>query len=539
MKNVDPKYRNISRASVSTSILKIVQSSKTDLKERLSKIDNVAVTLDIWSDRQMRGFLGVTVHYISDSGLQTKLLVCERFTGRHTGVRIAEHFETVVDEYGLDGKVTYLVTDNASNMKRAFATAFPETFDDGVDDDGIWEDVGVDELQGILPSHERLSCFAHSLQLVVGEGLKAVKNINPVMGKVSRLTTMLHTSVAFKEAFEVFYGPNRGVPQPNATRWNSTLRQVRAVLALGWNKINNLLDDQDKSHIKFTAREWSQLKELNYVLSPFLEATDITQGDKAVTISSIVPTVLSLAQCLQQLHTTHLTALRVQLLDSLRTRFSGIFAQMEVIPQVQPVIDLPFGSSIYVLSSVLDPSYYLMWVDEYLEGSAEYRDQVRAKLRTNMMAALRALPRRVPRLIQGAPVDAPGAPVVQPEVVAADGDNRDIDDEYEPPPKLFAGLHRQAAREVVPTSAERQYQKYLDLCETRDKVTDSLTFWRDHQKLLPDLYKLAMHLFTVPATSAPVERVFSHGGIIMRPHRARLGDTMLSHLIFLKCNLLR
>ena len=139
MKNVDPKYRNISRASVSTSILKIVHSSKTDLKERLSKIDNVAVTLDIWSDRQMRGFMGVTVHYISDSGLQTTLLACERFTGQHTGVRIAEHFETVVGEYGLDGKVTYLVTDKGSNMKRAFATAFPETFDDGVDDDGIWE----------------------------------------------------------------------------------------------------------------------------------------------------------------------------------------------------------------------------------------------------------------------------------------------------------------------------------------------------------------------------------------------------------------
>jgi len=30
--------------------------------------------------------------------------------------------------------------------------------------------------------------------------------------------------------------------------------------------------------------------------------------------------------------------------------------------------------------------------------------------------------------------------------------------------------------------------------------------------------------------------VFSHGGIIMRPHRARLNDTMLSNIVFLKCN---
>jgi len=34
----------------------------------------------------------------------------------------------------------------------------------------------------------------------------------------------------------------------------------------------------------------------------------------------------------------------------------------------------------------------------------------------------------------------------------------------------------------------------------------------------------------------PVERVFSHGGIFMRPHRARLGEYVLSHLVFLKCN---
>jgi len=40
----------------------------------------------------------------------------------------------------------------------------------------------------------------------------------------------------------------------------------------------------------------------------------------------------------------------------------------------------------------------------------------------------------------------------------------------------------------------------------------------------------------VPASSAPVERVFSYGGVIVRPHRARPEDQMLSALIYLKCN---
>ena len=40
----------------------------------------------------------------------------------------------------------------------------------------------------------------------------------------------------------------------------------------------------------------------------------------------------------------------------------------------------------------------------------------------------------------------------------------------------------------------------------------------------------------VPATSVPVERVFSHGGLIMRPHWACMTDGTLTQLIFLCCN---
>lgn len=50
------------------------------------------------------------------------------------------------------------------------------------------------------------------------------------------------------------------------------------------------------------------------------------------------------------------------------------------------------------------------------------------------------------------------------------------------------------------------------------------------------LHPLLEKVMCVPATSAPVERVFSHGGIFIRPHRARLGQKVLSELVFSKCN---
>lgn len=65
------------------------------------------------------------------------------------------------------------------------------------------------------------------------------------------------------------------------------------------------------------------------------------------------------------------------------------------------------------------------------------------------------------------------------------------------------------------------------------------TFWRPDgaaRLRYPALYALAQNVLSVPASSAPVERVFSHGGLIMRPHRAKLSPQMLECLMFLKCN---
>ncbi|KAJ7998335.1 hypothetical protein DPEC_G00221630 [Dallia pectoralis] len=50
----------------------------------------------------------------------------------------------------------------------------------------------------------------------------------------------------------------------------------------------------DFENVVFTSREWNQLKDLCAVLSPFSEATELTEGEKSVTISMVVPTVLDL-----------------------------------------------------------------------------------------------------------------------------------------------------------------------------------------------------------------------------------------------------
>jgi len=68
-----------------------------------------------------------------------------------------------------------------------------------------------------------------------------------------------------------------------------------------------------------------------------------------------------------------------------------------------------------------------------------------------------------------------------------------------------------------------------------DVEDDCLSFWQRNQATFSKLYLPAMRTLYVPASSAAVKRVFSHGDI-MRPHRSRMSDKLLSSLVLLKCN---
>jgi len=88
------------------------------------------------------------------------------------------------------------------------------------------------------------------------------------------------------------------------------------------------------------------------------------------------------------------------------------------------------------------------------------------------------------------------------------------------------------ASDVTP---ERQLADYLQRINSPEFDPSDLPMtavWQQYPLLRPLLSKT----FCTPATSAPVERVFSHSGLIVRPHRAKLSDPLLEILVFLKCN---
>ena len=52
----------------------------------------------------------------------------------------------------------------------------------------------------------------------------------------------------------------------------------------------------------------------------------------------------------------------------------------------------------------------------------------------------------------------------------------------------------------------------------------------------PSVANSVKRTLCVPATSAPAEQVFSHGGIVVRPQRSSLAPQKLHKILILKCN---
>ena len=384
------------RRTLTSKTENLAEERRSRLKTQLSNTDHVSVTVDIWSDRKMRGFLGVTVHWIEKEPerlqLKTNLLACNRFKGSHTAERICDQFEAICDEYNIKDKLDYIISDNAANMRKAFSVCFlseQEDDDDNdrdyLDDPELWCDLTLEDQQTVdaaMAKKQRLQCFAHTLQLVVGDGLKETKVVCPTLSKLSKLSSLLHTSTTFKDVFDSEFGEQKGIPAAVNTRWNSTLKQVRAVLQCDHLKLCAVLEKAGHKELLFTPREWNLLKELVDILKPFGEATDLTQGEKVVTISAVVPSVLSLNHHLEKLkpQVRFLSGLVRSLQASLNRRFLGIFINVKMARK-QDEITAPFSDPVYLKAAALDPAFSLLWVEPHVLVSHDIKAAVAQRVK--------------------------------------------------------------------------------------------------------------------------------------------------------------
>jgi hypothetical protein len=369
MADVDPKFSVPCRQTISyTHLPQLLSSKRSLMTDMLTSAHDVALTIDIWTDRRQHSFLGVTAHMsdVTRGQPQSMLLKFQSFRGSHTGQDIAQAIEECIADNSLHHKVHYVVSNNASNMKKALnfvffssgprgtkdsclnsgsnsANANLSTEDDDalMDDASLYEDLPGDEIDNSIIG-ERVPCFAHSLQLVIRDGLQKVSVSRLAVAKCCKVANLTHQSAKFRHAFEVAFGTGRAVSSSNDTRWNSVFHQINYISELDVSKLNEVLKKDEQPFLILSVKEMQQLLELVTVLQPFAETTDIAQGSTYVTISCVVPLLVSLLCGLseQVISCRYQQLLVRELIGNLFTQFQGIFDQLHTsYPQGMPSPD--------------------------------------------------------------------------------------------------------------------------------------------------------------------------------------------------------
>lgn len=468
------------------------------IKQSLIAAESCSITLDLWKGgvaSSLGGYLGVTCHFITaDWQIQSALLACIPLVGNHTVQQVLSECDEISHAHGVMGKVFRVVADASPSESRAMFR-LPGFYLHGGEQDEEEEEssdehvmVGeageagragvVDNSLDLCFGAHCIDCFARSLGLCVREGLRTSPQLSIALTKAACLYNYVTATVAPEKLSQAYWMDDPVIRDAlNRERgWNCQLKMVRRLLESA-----EFLEDVVNRHdLTLTSFEKAVLRELVEVLEPFEEATDMVQGDKHVSISLAVPCVLGLRKHLSETATRQCTGILVGLAQSLDRRLSGILED-----------------PLYVTATALDPQFKLTW-----SSDTERHRQV--------------LLREVARHIQ---VRSPQEPSQEPT----------------PPPskcsKLFSFIKQRPASQ--PKSIEQELETYLLEDPTEEY---SLHYWKRKAIDFPQLSQVAKKVFTVPATTTPVENILKNLGKILRPERCRLLPKNLETLIYLKAN---
>lgn len=150
-----PGYNLPSRKTISESLMpQLYESTLDSVKSSINEAFAVCVTTDGWTSIDNRSFLAVTAHWINKRAeLKSNLLECLVFNDQHTSENLCNFLKDVFNKWKIGNKIVSVVTDNAANIVCAVR----------------------------YEGWRHFPCFAHTINLVVHNGLKTIK---PTVDKI-------------------------------------------------------------------------------------------------------------------------------------------------------------------------------------------------------------------------------------------------------------------------------------------------------------------------------------------------------------------
>jgi hypothetical protein len=364
------------------------------------------------------------------------------------------------------------------------------------------------------PLSVQLSCFAHTIQLCIRDGLKNVSYISRVLDKCQILAKFSHKSTKIADLLDEL---NKHVHKMNITRWNSEYMLIKSVLSIGKNDLELITKLMDNP-IQFSNNDLIILEEIIDILEPFYEISIKCQAEMIVTVSLVVPAIVHLITHLRDIKEILLFCAKLveQLQSSIEKRFAGIINRLN---QENVEENDPFNDPLYFMAAVLDPSFKFYWIrDLKLLANVEHR------LKQNIIQLiLDEISKDVTTTLTQLSDQSSSLPAATLYLSSTSKLKRR---------KLFIynDNHDDSNHMATALDPTIELEAYLNE-PIRSKFSE---YWLHSQ--MNSLKKLVLRIFSVQASSAPVERVFSHAGLILSSRRTNMSEQLFKDLVFLKVN---
>lgn len=308
IKAAEPRYILPSRKTFSTQIIPQLYSKTMELvKSDVNDAVSLAITTDGWTSRSNNSYLSYTAHFLTeDFKPRNYCLGVENCDDSHSAVNLATSLSQCISTWTTEAQKErkmklFVVSDNAANIQAAVSK--------------------VSQLTLCKP----LSCFAHTLQLVVNGAVNNCPDLQTTVSKAKSITTSFKHSVQSTQkllAVEKQMGfPQLKLKQHCPTRWNSMYDMLERCVML--KDAVTVVTASSKKMSTLTASEWEIAEACVSILQPFKVATAALSAFKYPSLSMVIPTLNQLKHNLQLKSETSscLQILIEQLLNNIEARW--------------------------------------------------------------------------------------------------------------------------------------------------------------------------------------------------------------------------
>uniref|UniRef100_A0A3P8TL70 BED-type domain-containing protein n=1 Tax=Amphiprion percula TaxID=161767 RepID=A0A3P8TL70_AMPPE len=461
-----------------------------ELVVQLGKVEKVALTADFWTALPVQRYITVSCSFITDDWqgrsavLQTHRLSSE---GHTTTDSITERLLSTVQAWGIAGKVTACVHNNAQNILSAQACA--------------------------RVTWDYATCFATTLQLAVSDGLSEdLVRIIIAAGKLVRhFNHNLLASEALEQKQVQMCLPQHKLIQSSKTRWDTICDMFERLLEQRW-AIKAVLSDRTITNrhqaqtLEIEDDCWQVIENFTPVLATLKWATTVISAETEFTISNIYPITFSLIQ-------THLVPKEndVEQVSEFKLKVQkSLRNHMEVDSN-----DL--ASKPALIASMLDPRHKHL---SFLTPTGRLAAKVKLH---ELVSKLDVITTTVgTKDEQQETLITPDiSQVAMPSQVRSDTKNTMV---------LLLGDNYSSS---YATDSEAQVDYYLrDIAPPLD--INPLDWWKVNGPRFPKLATLARHYMCVPGVSLP--SLLSEAGQTFATMRTRLSPEHVDMMIFVNRN---